>query len=170
MVAVSSVDGRITKWDEDYIYKWTSRQDYGYFENLKKDYDLIVMGSGTYNVVLPKPEKERLRIVLTKTPSKYKKLWISKQLEFSREAPLELIKRLEKLGYKKMLLVGGSKINTLFLKKKLVNQLWLTLEPKIFGEGKSMANDKLNLSLKLNSIERLNANGTLLLKYLIDNR
>ncbi len=34
-----------------------------------------------------------------------------------------------------MLVVGGPHVATSFLKAQLIDELWLTIEPKIFGMG-----------------------------------
>jgi len=62
--------------------------------------------------------------------------------------------------------VGGGQIAALFLKAQLIDELWLTIEPRIFGIGASFVNDeKLNIELKLLSCEQANEQGTLILKY-----
>jgi dihydrofolate reductase len=64
------------------------------------------------------------------------------------------------------LLVGGSQINAVFLKKKLINEIYLTIEPKIFGIGLPLAQGTLDdVHLELQNCTRLNAQGTLLLYY-----
>ena len=172
LINVSSLDGRFTKWNAKNIYEWSSKEDFQFFQKTKKANNLLVMGSGTFDDVKAveksglRPEKERLRIVLTKNPGKYKKFDVKGQLEFSKETPKELIQRLGKLGYKQMLLVAGGKVANSFFKENLINELWLTVEPKIFGSGKSLAQGKdLDVNLKLLSSDKLNKQGTLLLKY-----
>ena len=65
-----------------------------------------------------------------------------------------------------MLLVGGGKTNALFLEASLVNEIYLTVEPKLFGMGKSLiAEGNFTKNLKLQSVKKLNEQGTLLLKY-----
>ena len=75
---------------------------------------------------------------------------------------------MEGLGYKKILLVGGATINGLFLKENLVDELYLTIEPKIFGSGKNIIEGQLlDSKLKLLNIQKINKEGTLLLKYIL---
>ncbi len=172
MAAVSSLNGKITKRNDPNIYTWTSKEDSQLFFSLIEKNNLIVMGSKTYEAArsLIKLKKGKLRVVLTRNPKKYSKETIKEMLEFSSENPLQLIKRLENRGYKKILLVGGATINSLFLKSKLVNEIYLTLEPKIFGSGKSLLNEEsLDISLKLISTKKLNRQGTILLKYKVLN-
>lgn len=168
MVMLASVDGKITRGSDPDIYNWTSQEDQKYFFSLIKKNNLIIMGRQTYKAVRPviKLEKGKLRIVLTRNPNKYSNQSTKGQLEFSDETPEKLINRLSILGYKVALLVGGSIINGLFLKQKLVDELYLTIEPKIFGSGKNIAEEQLlNTKLQLKSVKKINITGTLLLKY-----
>ena len=80
-----------------------------------------------------------------------------------------MVQRLSRKGYKKILLLGGSHINTLFLRANLVDELHLTVEPKIFGKGTLLIQEKpFNISLKLITIKKLNVQGTLLLQYKVE--
>lgn len=170
MVMLATVDGKTTEGDNTNIYTWTSLEDQKYFFPLINSYSVIVMGGKTYEAVrsILKLKENKLRIVLTRHPKKYSLQTIKGQLEFSNEEPKQLVRRLSMIGYKKILLVGGSIINGLFLKDNLIDELYLTVEPKIFGKGKNIVEGQsLNKSLRLINIEKLNKEGTLLLKYKI---
>lgn len=170
MVMVSTVDGKTTQGNGKNIYSWSSVEDQKHFFSLIKKNNLIVMGRVTYNASRPviKLEKGKLRIVLTRSPKKYSNKIVKGQLEFSNETPKKLVERMKTLGYKKMLLVGGSTINGLFLKQNLVNELYLTIEPKIFGFGKNIVEGQLlNVNMILKSVKKINNKGTLLLRYKI---
>lgn len=168
LAMVQSVDGKITRGDEENIYGWTSKEDQDHFFSLIQENTLLVMGSGTYDAVHPKPQKERLRVVMTRNPQNYKSQEVPGQLEFSNKSPKELTQDLEKREYSQMLLVGGSAINTLFFKENLIDELWLTIEPRIFGQGKTFVRiNELDIALTLQTVEKLNNTGTILLKYKI---
>ena len=170
MVMLMTVDGKTTQGDNENIYTWTSPEDQKHFFSLIKKNNLIVMGRKTFEASRPviKLEKGKLRIVLTHHPEKYCKESVTGQLEFSNENPEKLIKRMEGLGYKKILLVGGATINGLFLKENLVDELYLTIEPKIFGSGKNIIEGQLlDKFLQLINVKKLNKKGTLLLRYKI---
>ena len=67
-----------------------------------------------------------------------------------------------------MLIAGGAQLATSFLTAGLVDELWLTIEPKIFGQGNSIViAEKLDIQLKLLNCEKLNEAGTLLTKYAV---
>jgi dihydrofolate reductase len=80
------------------------------------------------------------------------------------------MERFKKENEQTVLIVGGAQIATLFLKAKLIDELWLTLEPKIFGSGSGFVNDeKLDIQLKLISCKQGNDQGTLITKYKVIN-
>jgi dihydrofolate reductase len=67
-----------------------------------------------------------------------------------------------------MFVVGGAHIGTSFLKEQLIDELWLTIEPRIFGVGSNFAiEEKLDINLHLISCERINEQGTLITKYAV---
>jgi dihydrofolate reductase len=167
-VMVTSLDGKSTKGTSQSPAKWASQEDQHHFKDIIASHNLIVMGRKTYEAAKPaiKHEEGKRRIIITSHPFEYTMEEIRGQLEFTSESPKELVARLEAEGVFTILLAGGSNINGLFFKAGLVDELWLTLEPKIFGSGKGLAGEEyLDVSLMLDSIERLNENGTLLLKY-----
>lgn len=168
MVIVSTINGKITKGDNPDIYRWTSKEDQTYFFKLLQKNKLKIMGSNTYETAKEnlRLKKGHLRIVLTRNPKKYVSDLVRGQLEFTDESPIALIQRLKKNGIKQVLVLGGGKINSSFLKEKLVDELYLTLEPKIFGRGKQLvAEELLESNFQLISSKKLNQQGTLLLKY-----
>jgi dihydrofolate reductase len=167
---VMSLDGKTTKEKKDKIYEWSSREDQKYFFSLLKKQKLVVMGRKTFMAARPvmKLSPKILRVVFTSHPEKYSSLSQAGQLEFTKESPLQLVQRLEKIGYKEMLLVGGSQINTSFLELHLIDEVWITIEPVIFGEGMNLFFPRaFHTKLKLKNIIRMNEQGTLLLKYKI---
>jgi dihydrofolate reductase len=168
LLMVSTLDGKITKWGDPKIHNWTSREDQQHFFQTLQQAKLIIMGRKTYEVAkgMMKHTPTTKRIILTSRPEKYVNETIPGQLEFSSEAPAELTKRLEQEGYTEGFLVGGASVNSKFFQAKLVTNLWLTMEPKLFGSGNSLVGEEeLDIDLQLESFKKLNPNGTLLLKY-----
>lgn len=168
LVLVSSVDGKITRDRDALVTAWTSPEDQDYFKSLIDKNNLIIMGRHTYAAVQPAAQKGKLRIVYTHQPQQYALSHVSGQLEFTNESPAVLLERLNKTGYKRALLVGGSETASHFLQAGLVDEIWLTLEPVIFGKGMAMVKQiALDVLLTLKTVKRLNDNGTLLLKYAV---
>jgi dihydrofolate reductase len=66
-------------------------------------------------------------------------------------------------------MAGGAVANALFLKAGLVNEIWLTVEPVIFGTGIDLFRGaEFDLHASLISVEQLNEGGTVHLKYRVN--
>lgn len=169
-VMVSSVNGSITEGDNPDIYTWTSKEDQSHFFSLIEEHSLIVMGARTYLHAksVMKLQKGKLRLVLTHNPQQYQHEAVPGQLEFVTLSPTELIQTYTQKGYKKLLLAGGSSINTLFIEAGCVDELQLTLEPVLVGSNTQIVDANLALQkMRLQSIKKLNQEGTVLLTYLL---
>lgn len=53
-------------------------------------------------------------------------------------SPEEAIDFLRHQGMKNVLLIGGGKLNTEFIKHDLVNEIWLIITPYIIGQGRPL--------------------------------
>jgi dihydrofolate reductase len=167
LIFVSTLDGKVTKWGESHVKSWSSRQDQDYYKKTLNKSRLIVMGSNTFNNG-SFPTLNHQLIVMTGYPNKYKNLKHSGEIEFSNESPDKLTDRCKSKGYEHMLVVGGPHVATSFLKEQLIDELWLTLEPRIFGTGANFATDvKLDINLRLLHFEKVNDQGTLITKYAV---
>jgi dihydrofolate reductase len=166
LIFVSSLDGKITRWEDPSVRLWSSRSDQEYFDTIWKSTRVIIMGSGTYRPDPVKPDPQHLFVVLTGNPTRYKDEHVEGRLEFTGASPSELIKRFRNDGETNILIVGGAKIASSFLKENLIDELWLTIEPRIFGAGTGFVTDeKLDIQLSLISCVKANDRGTLFTKY-----
>ena len=168
LIFVSTVDGKITKWGNPHVKLWSSHQDQDYYKKIWNESRLIVMGSNTFNAEPLNPSSSHQLIIMTGHPDKYKSLEISGQIEFTNKSPLELTARFKRIGHEQMLVVGGPHVATSFLKEQLIDELWLTIEPRIFGIGGNFVTDgKLDIDLRLIHCEKVNEQGTLITKYAV---
>ena len=166
LIFVSTLDGKVTKWGDPRIKLWSSHQDQDYYKKVWNESRLIVMGSNTFKAETIKPSVKQHLVILTHDPGKYKSLQVPGQVEFTNQSPVELFTRFQNKEYEQMLVVGGPHVATLFLKEQLIDELWLTLEPKIFGTGGNFATDvNLDIDLHLLHFEKVNEQGTLIIKY-----
>jgi dihydrofolate reductase len=166
MVDVISADGKMTKGDDPDLHSWTSEEDFAHFMELIHQHRVIVMGSKTYDAARPKPQAERLRIVLTSDPGRYATQAVPGSLEFVTETPQAVVERLTGMGHDALLLVGGGQTNAEFLQAHLVDELYLTIEPVVFGRGVDLLGGiACDAKLQLLSVKQLNSRGTLLVRY-----
>ena len=150
-----TADGKIAK-SANHLANWTSGADKKMFVEKTKSAGVIIMGLTTYQTI-GKPLPGRLNVVLTPEPEK--ETSIPGSLEHTSALPQNILADLENRGYKEAIIGGGATINGLFLKNNLLDEIWLTVEPKIFGEGISLFRDaEVNLNLQLIEIVKLGEN------------
>ena len=169
LVIVTSIDGRTTPQEEiDHPVTWASKedQDHFYSEIINKAH-LMIMGSTTYEHAkhLMQHHEGCKRVIMTRNPQKFEKEKIDGLLEFTNETPSQLVARLESEGYTEGFHLGGAHCASSFFKEGIITNIVQTLEPKLFGKGKGIATENLDVSLQLESVVKLNEKGTLLLKY-----
>lgn len=168
LVFVSSLDGKISKWGSEHVREWSSKEDQEYYKQIWDDYNLIVMGSTTYIQEKFSASNKRLLVIMTKHIVKYKEYEVPEQIIFTDNNPVELVEQFKRKGFETMVVIGGPHVATSFFEKQLIDELWLTIEPKIFGTGSSFVVDqKLDIDLKMLSCEKVNEQGTLIAKYSI---
>jgi len=159
IIAALSADGFIAKDEKHSPFNWTSKEDKKRFIELTKKAGVIVMGSSTY-ATLPGMLKERLNIVYSRT----KKF---EGVETTSKEPAELLKELEGRGFQEVAICGGAHIYSLFMKAKVVDRLFLTIEPILFGKGIALFNEDLLFHLDLVAASQ-GEKGSLLLEYKVD--
>lgn len=171
LVAVSAVNGFITRGGESDIYAWTSPEDLAFFNHLRATASLIIMGRKTYEAAkaMIQLSPQTLRVVLTSQPELYREAEVKGQLEFTADEPQSLINKLASRGYTAALLVGGGEVNGAFMKAGVVTHLMLTFEPQLFGGGQRLLGGLVaEKKLSLDSVKQLNAQGTLVVEYKVE--
>lgn len=160
IIAAQSADGFIAK-DPTHAAFWTSKEDKERFVRLTKEAGVVIMGSQTFKT-MPRALKERRNIVYTRSKDQFE------GAETTEEAPGSLLQRLHDEGVHQVAICGGSQIYTMFAKAGLVEKIYLTIEPVMFGAGISLFNEDLLMQLELVSHVKTEG-GTLLLEYLVKN-
>ena len=82
--------------------------------------------------------------------------------------PAVLVQELSERGYDQVAICGGSTIYAMFMRAGVVNTLYLTMEPVLFGQGMNLFNQEVDKRLTLVSTTKLEDN-TLLLEYGVGN-
>lgn len=150
-------NGYIAK--EDGNSEWTSEEDLrGFFENSKKAGN-IIMGKNTYHEVLKYgyfPFPEALNIVVSREDRDNR--W-GDNVIFTDAAPREILTMLGEKGFDTAFLAGGGILNALFMREKLINEIYLDVEPLIFGKGiPVIAPSEFECELDLLEVKKLNRN------------
>lgn len=158
LMMAMTVDGKIAR-SSNHFPDWTSHEDKKLFAEISKKAGVVIMGEKTFKT-FPKPLPERLNVVFSMEENQ-------KEIEgvkWVKGEPKKVLEELEKEGYEEALLGGGAFLNGLFMERGLVDEIIVTLEPKIFGAGLSLFNRELDANLKLQSVEKINVD-SVVLKY-----
>lgn len=120
--------------DED----WLPSEGWDEFVAEAKSYNNIVMGRETYQQVTEKYEHDNFDSLELDH-----KLIVTNNTDFQAPAgyavvhsPEEAIKHLEAAGVTTLYLIGGGVLNAAFAKKRLVDQVQLTIHPYVIGKGR----------------------------------
>jgi dihydrofolate reductase len=162
LMAAVTIDGKIARHESHFV-DWSSREDKKLFYSTSKRAGVIIVGHNTYRT-FPSPLPGRLHVVLTTNVEG--KESIPGEVEYTSDTPEQIVASLEARGYTEAVLTGGAQINALFLKANLVDEIWMTIEPLIFGLGVDLFRGvAFERRAALLHVETLNDGGSVLLKY-----
>ncbi len=161
LMMAMTADGMIAR-DDAHFPDWTCSTDKQLFKRLTQQAGVVIFGSKTYDTI-GRPLPGRLNVIMTRHPERYAP---SEGLKFHSDTPERLMAYLINEGYKEAILAGGGVINTLFIKSRLVDELLITISPRLFGQGVSLFAEELDHDLKLIHTEQLEAD-TLLIRYAV---
>ena len=168
LIVAQSIDGFITRHDEPGA-DWTSPADKVWFRDCLAGFDAQVMARKTYDTVrskiLAQPYTGPFRIVMTRRPADYAEDQRPGNLEFSDQPAADIVKRLSDEGCSDCALLGGATAHDAFLAAGLVDELWITIEPRLFGTGTAVVGERQDRHLELLQSERLPGSDSMVLKY-----
>lgn len=160
----SSIDGRISLSKKG-LPHWTSPEDKKFFHQSLARFDAVIVGRNTYESAA-KQLRARNTFVISSRP---KTLTRRGTVTFVNPKNVDLQKLLEK--YKNVTVLGGGAVYRYMVENKMLDEIFVTIEPLIFGRGKEMfigGNQTTRVSLV--SVKRLNNQGTLLVHYRINHK
>jgi dihydrofolate reductase len=158
LIAAMSVDGKIAESADQNSLDWTSKEDTAFFIKKSKEAGVVIMGEKTFYTI-GKPLKGRRLIILTHNPEQHSP---QEGLEFVNAPAQTLLKTLEQEGVDQVVIAGGASIYSQFLRGGHVTDVFLTVEPMLFGSGIPLASGFDRVSMGLVAVERLGEHGVLL--------
>ena len=160
-IAASTIDGRIAL-DSGHFSDWTSKEDKDFLHEMLDKSDVVVVGNNTYKTAI-EPLSKRNCIVFTASVETSERK--SDKLTYCNPASSESIPLMEK--YETIAVLGGTKTYTWFVENDLLDEIYLTIEPIVFGRGLGLFESATMTPRKfrLESAKQLNAAGTMLLHY-----
>lgn len=159
-IAAVTLDGKIAA-DEKHFSDWTSPEDKKFMRALLSKCDVVIVGNSTYKTA-KKPLSKRNCIVLTRSVKTTKQSAPNLLYLNTKGASLKQI--IKKAGYKKIAVLGGAQTYAYCLENKMLTDLYLTIEPVIFGAGIPLFAGRYKLrKTKIVLIKKLNKSGTILI-------
>lgn len=152
LIAAISADGKIAQSPGQSSLDWTSKEDTQFFVSKTKEIGTVVMGRKTFETI-GKPLKDRRTIVMSGTervsPPSQGGVGGGGTVEWTVDSPADLLARLEREGVRQVALCGGAAIYDAFLALDLVDELFLTVEPVLFGDGVPLFHQAKRMDLEL---------------------
>ncbi len=165
LIAALSADGYIAQTASQVSTKWTSKEDAEFFTKRTKEAGVVVMGSKTFDTI-NRPLPGRVTLVCTRNAEQYSQ-W-GDQVRATTLQPRELIAKLEAESWAEVAICGGTSIYTQFMQAGLINRMYLTIEPIIFGTGLRLFSSELSNKISLETTHQLSSQ-TMVLEYAVTN-
>lgn len=153
IISALTADGFIARSEQQLSTDWTSKEDAQFFRDRTRQAGAIVMGRKTFETI-GQPLPNRLNIVYSSDPSKFSQ-FDPQQLMVTQLSPADLIAQLTQAGYQSLAVCGGASIYTMFMQSGLVNKMFLTTEPVLFGTGVSLFNQQISQKIKFVTTHQL---------------
>jgi dihydrofolate reductase len=166
-IVVMSLDGRLTHHGNPGT-GFASAADHAFFRAALQTFDSSLCGRRTYEAgresILGARSGPRLQMVLTTAPQRFAADARAGRLEFRNTDTKTALGELKGRGRTRCALLGGSRLYTEACAHRLLDELWITIEPRAFGQGTPMFEGAVDYAFDLLGSERLSAH-TVLLKY-----
>lgn len=120
---------------EDGDSSFTSEADEENFREMVKQVGVVVMGRNTYDYLVKGkafPIPDALNVVMTTNPPEVESL---KDVIFLDGSPEEVVEELKKRELQEVVIAGGGELSGSFMTDGLIDEIYLTVEPVVFGQG-----------------------------------
>ncbi len=153
LIAAMSANGLIAQASGQSSLDWTSKEDLKFFVQKTKEVGVVVMGRKTFET-FGRPLKGRRLIVLSETLGE-----AMDGVEYVNRPVRELLEDLRAQGVSGIVVGGGSTVYGAFLREGLVTDVYLTVEPILFGKGIALASGFERIDMRLVEVTRLREGG-----------
>ncbi len=160
--AAVTIDGYIARYP-GHSSSWTSKEDKEELHRLEDKADVIVMASKSYEFSKNALAKRNCIVLTTKIDGVEEE---GKLKTLFNPTKKNLEGFISSKGYKEVCILGGRVAYDYFLQKGLIDDLYITIEPVLFGSGIGMFSKEVSqASFGLVKSKKLNKQGSLLLHY-----
>ncbi len=179
LIAVCTIDGKIAR-HSSHMTDWSSKEDKDFLHKMLDSSDAVVVGRNTYEVAKGPLSKRNCIVFTSSVAGKSgvdQKMSLLAYLDPERAG---IVGFCSEQDYMKVAVLGGTRTFTYFLQRGLADEIFLTIEPLVFGEGlplfdcglggagpsgRAGADGGNGVVFDLVSVKKLNNKGTVLLHY-----
>jgi len=163
-----SVNGMITKDRDD--TDWVSDIEWKNFSGMIRKNRNMIIGRRTYDIMMQNNEFKRSNLdeveTVVLTNNVKFKIHDMKHVRLA-QTPEDALEILKSRGFQTIMICGGGGANTSFIKKGLVDELYIDIEPYLIGKGIPLFRPEVfNVKLMLVETKKISKN-TLQLHYKI---
>ncbi|MEK6872019.1 MAG: dihydrofolate reductase family protein [Nanoarchaeota archaeon] len=152
LLMACTVNGIIAR--ENFSEDFLLQANFTDFKELAEKVGCFIVGRKTYEEV-KKWKTNFDTITATKIVISRKKLKIDDDF-ICVSSPQKSLEKAAQLGFKKIVLTGGSKINSSFMKEHLIDEIILNINPYVLGNGIPLfTNDIFESKLKLMNVKKM---------------
>lgn len=163
VLAAMTLDGKISKSSSFLTTEWTSEEDFLFMRSKLDVSDAVIVGRATYDLA-KEPLSVRNLLVFTQSVSGIQRE--HGRLAWMNPAGVDVMAELKRLGAERVCILGGRAVYEWAFEQDLVDEVYLTIEPLVFGKGISLMDHGDYLKrFSLKSVEQINDSGTVLLQY-----
>lgn len=149
-----TANGYIAKEDDN--TSWISKEEWDSYSAMVRKAGNMIIGHRTYDILTKQPEFSELQEVkiVVVSHQDFKTLVSNHLTARTPQEALDLLK-----DTKEVIIAGGGKLNSSFMKIGLIDEIYLDMEPIIFGKGIKLFTDSdFEASLELLEVNKINSN------------
>lgn len=152
-----TINGFIAKENDDTSF--VSEIEWDSFRDMIKNTGNMIIGSRTYGIMRNGEEFkniENIRVLVVSENANFETIANNHSVA---KTPKDALTILEKEGFDKVLVAGGGTLNASFMAENLVDEIYLDVEPVVFGKGiRLFRENNFETKLKLLETKKLSDN------------
>lgn len=150
----STVNGFIAGRDDD--TSWISNEEWKSYSAAVQAAGCFIVGHRTYNILTIQPEFQELKdaMLVVVSHQDFETLHPNHHIAHSPKEALDQLK-----DFQEVIIAGGGALNASFLAENLVDEIYLDIEPIVFGDGIALFHGKdFKTMLKLVGQKKISEN------------
>lgn len=149
-----SANGFIAKANDE--TSWISNEEWASYSAIIRNAGNLIVGHRTYNILTKQPkfkEFEGIKIIIV-SHNDFKTLASNHLIAKNPKEALDLL-----TDFQEVIVAGGGILNSSFMKEGLVDEIYLDIEPIVFGKGiKLFGDSSFEVKLELLETKKLSDN------------